>query len=75
MNTWESMGAGKRAETLGLRSFEIILEREEDLEAVKNRLKKANIGYKEHTDSLNRQRLQLHDPWENQVILYHAHLG
>lgn len=64
MNIWESAGAGKRSKTLGLRSFEIIVSNAEELSALKNRLKKASIGYKDNPNGIS-----LQDPWDTTIII------
>ena len=64
MNVWESAGAGKRGETLGLRSFEIKIPDLKEMTALKERLKEANIGFKEHPDGIS-----LQDPWDTTIIV------
>lgn len=64
MNTWESLGAGPRTETLGLRSFEMWVEKEEDLEKLKSRLGQAESEFAEMENGVSVQ-----DPWGNVVRL------
>ena len=64
MNTWESAGAGPRVETLGLRSFEIIIKNAHEMEDLKARLNKGSIGFKEHPRGIS-----LKDPWNNAIII------
>jgi catechol 2,3-dioxygenase len=62
MNTWESAGAGYRTETLGLRSFEIWVEKEEDVARLRERLEAANWEFTESDGEV-----QAKDPWGNEV--------
>jgi catechol 2,3-dioxygenase len=64
MNVWESAGAGKRGTTLGLRSFEIKITEQKELAELKARLKKANVGYKDHPSGISIQ-----DPWDTTLIV------
>lgn len=62
MNTWESNGAGKRDETLGLRSFEMWVEKEEDLGGLRERLEQSKVEFVEEDGVITVQ-----DPWGNVV--------
>jgi catechol 2,3-dioxygenase len=64
MNTWESLGAGVREETLGLGRFEIVLGDKIELENVVKRLKTNNIDVKEMGDTC-----AVLDPWANVIVL------
>ena len=64
MNTWESLGASKRNESLGLKSFEIQVENKDELEKVKARILAKNIEVEEKDGNL-----EVRDPWGNLVIL------
>ena len=64
MNTWESKGASKRPETLGLHSVEMKLASPEDLAKLKDRLSKKNIPLEEKNNTL-----QFSDPWGNILIM------
>lgn len=59
LNTWNSLGAGKREETLGLRSFEILID---DLSGVESRLSTKKIEYIKDGNSIT-----VNDPWNNQI--------
>jgi catechol 2,3-dioxygenase len=63
MNVWESSGASKRNESLGLGSFEIILENQDELNNLKHRLQKDDIVF----DGDN--ALTILDPWANKIIV------
>jgi catechol 2,3-dioxygenase len=61
MNMWESGGAGKREQTLGLRSFGLILPTQNDLERLKERVIRNDVeeiggGF------------SFADPWNNRII-------
>jgi len=62
MNVWESNGAGKRDETLGLRSFEMWVEKEEDLVWLRARLDAAGEEFTAEDGVVTMQ-----DPWGNIV--------
>jgi len=63
INIWESKAASRKdEETLGLKSFEIILENKEDLLNLASRLDKADTSY-----TLENNILQLQDPWNNLI--------
>ncbi len=64
LNTWESNGAGKRVPSLGLKSFELILDKIQDLTTLKNRLNKKNIPYNEKEGIII-----VNDPWNNQIVV------
>jgi catechol 2,3-dioxygenase len=64
MNVWESAGAGKRSVTLGLRSFEIKVTDPKEMDALKERLTKASISYKDHPTGISVQ-----DPWDTKIIV------
>lgn len=58
MNVWNSEGSGKRNDTLGLKSFTILLSETADLEAIKNRLDEENINYEKSENGIT-----IKDPW------------
>lgn len=64
MNTWESLGAGKRFPSLGLNSFELILNSKKDISALKERLNGAKLSYNEKEGTLF-----VNDPWNNRIIV------
>ena len=64
MNTWESIGAGQRSDTLGLSGFEIILDSVDALNALKHRLDAAHITMTEEDGALH-----FSDPWKNRMIV------
>lgn len=64
MNTWESLGAGERSESLGLRSFEFFVKDRNELEALQIRLKKHNYSYQPHGDGIHIQ-----DPWHTSILV------
>ncbi len=65
LNTWESEGAGKRGESLGLRHFEIGLQRETEFRSLLKRLDDNHIPYTDNDSSA-----VLHDPWGNEVRVH-----
>lgn len=64
LNTWESKGAGKRLETLGLGLFEISVENREELSLLAQRFKEQKISFNK-----NERDLHVEDPWGNKVIV------
>ncbi len=64
INSWESFGALKRKPSLGLKSFELILDNNNDILDVKERLNAAEIPYEEE-----KNMLVFEDPWKNQIRL------
>jgi catechol 2,3-dioxygenase len=64
LNIWESNGAGKRSPSLGLKSFELILNVKQDIFALKERLDTQNIHYNEKEGML-----YINDPWNNVLIV------
>lgn len=64
MNTWESRGAGKREETLGLSSFELLLPTSDGIVRLKERLVKNNV---EHSDT--ETGITFADPWGNRILV------
>ena len=62
INIWESRGASQKDETLGLKSFELILEKTEDLQNLKNRLEEAGISF-----TLENNLLIVKDPWNSLI--------
>jgi catechol 2,3-dioxygenase len=62
MNTWESFGAEKRNESLGLASFEFILSEKQDVEKLKDRLQKHAIPFDQEGDTCT-----FRDPWNTQI--------
>jgi catechol 2,3-dioxygenase len=63
MNTWESLAAQPRNESLGLRSFEIFLPSSDQLEKLQQRLDSSALGYE-----LTNAGLSVNDPWNNLLI-------
>jgi catechol 2,3-dioxygenase len=64
MNTWESLGAGKRSDALGLSGFEILLHKPADFLMLKKRLHEATIAFEERD-----QVLEFSDPWNNRIVV------
>lgn len=64
LNTWESLGAGKRTPSLGLGTFEIVVENTDELGAVKKRLHSKQISFQE-----SQARITVNDPWDNTVVV------
>jgi catechol 2,3-dioxygenase len=64
MNTWESMGAAVRSDSLGLSGFEILLHDASSMHALEARLKDAGIAY-QHAS----QGISLEDPWKNRITV------
>lgn len=64
MNTWESLGAIERDETLGLKNFEIILNDQDEMIELKKRLATYHIPYTQSKNSLS-----FFDPWKNKIII------
>lgn len=60
INIWESQGSTSKEETLGLKSFEILLGNKKDLENLKERLQINHINFKYEEDVLT-----VSDPWGN----------
>lgn len=63
MNTWESFGAGKRGESIGLRNFEIIIP-QNFLSNIENQLNSKGIAF----EKINNQ-ISFSDPWGNNINL------
>lgn len=66
MNTWNSDGALQRPETLGLKQFTLLLDSEEDITKLLQRLDSGNISY---TYSDIQKSIKLEDPWRNNIII------
>jgi catechol 2,3-dioxygenase len=64
MNTWESLSADKRSDTLGMKSFEILLNSSQFFPELIDRLKKSKTEYK-YMDS----KIHLFDPWNNMLVI------
>lgn len=64
MNIWQSVGAGPRPESLGLRSFELWVATDEDMNKLRQRLTDAPTAFLEEDE-----KIIVHDPWSNQVII------
>ncbi len=62
LNTWESAHAGKRVETLGLKSIEFVLPDREALKRIEAKLSKAKISFASEKMSVTFQ-----DPWGNHI--------
>lgn len=63
MNTWQSLGSGKRGETLGLRTVEIQIPAG-DIANLKSRLSSNSIAFSETDSGLN-----VTDPWGNVIVV------
>lgn len=64
MNTWRSLGAGKRASTLGMGVVDITLPGGPDVDAVRDRLAVHGI-----VGAFDGATLTVRDPWDNRVRL------
>jgi len=64
MNTWQSLHAPKRSNSLGLGSFEILLTTDTEIEEVRRRLENHVIPF--HIDE---QGIQIKDPWDNALVI------
>ena len=64
MNTWRSKGAGKRQLALGLGNVEIILENQDQIQEVKDRL-----DFFKHNSTFDGQATQVEDPWGNLISI------
>ena len=62
MNTWESEVATERRESLGLRSFECILQNSEQLDSLVARLEKAGVSFQKIDEGI-----EFYDPWRNRL--------
>jgi len=62
MNTWNSLGAGRRQLALGLGQVEIVVPASDDLGALDERLKHAGIATQD-----NGRALGFEDPWSNAI--------
>lgn len=62
INIWETKGSPQKEETLGLKSFELNLEKIEDLLNLKTRLENANISF-----NFQKRELTVNDPWNNNL--------
>lgn len=63
LNSWQSEGAPKRSESLGLNKLEVILQSENELSELNDRLTKAKLEFKEIKNGL-----WVNDPWGNRII-------
>lgn len=64
LNIWESYGAGKRNDTLGLKSVELVLPNITYINNLKQRLQDNGIVFKEENGTLF-----IPDPWNNLLII------
>ncbi|MDQ3098187.1 MAG: VOC family protein [bacterium] len=62
MNTWESLAAVERYDSLGLHSFELIIPQKEEIDSLKIRLENNNVKYNEIDGYI-----LFYDPWKNQI--------
>ncbi len=62
MNTWHSLGATKRDQELGLKSFELIFSQENDFDSFNKRITDHKIEIVKEDDFL-----VIHDPWKNKI--------
>lgn len=63
MNTWESDGALKRGETLGLKQFEVLVTKKDFMQGLKKRLIAQNIPIIASENSIT-----FSDPWNNTIV-------
>lgn len=61
MNTWQSLGAGKREQTLGLSNVEIKIP-QTDIDRLKQRLQQYNVQFAQLNNGI-----AVMDPWANEV--------
>lgn len=64
MNTWQSAGAARRAHTLGLKNFEILLPHQAEVERVLQHAERSELSVFETETGM-----AVTDPWNNQVVL------
>lgn len=64
LNTWESLGAKERTESLGLSSFEILVPDDSELNQVQKRLEENKISF-----DRNKSFITTKDPWNNIVVI------
>lgn len=64
LNVWESAGAGVRQPSLGLRTVELLVATQSDLEGLKKRLTQAEIAF-ESDDN----QVRVSDPWGNNLMI------
>jgi catechol 2,3-dioxygenase len=64
LNTWESLGAGERKQSLGLERLEFILPDKKDVDALKSRLLENAVRFREEDNEL-----ELSDPWGNKIVV------
>ncbi|WP_299276679.1 VOC family protein [uncultured Georgenia sp.] len=62
MNTWNSAGAGPRVPALGLGVVDIVLPEDDDLGALKDRLRTRGLQFAD-----DGRTLEVEDPWRNRV--------
>lgn len=62
MNTWESAGALRRHESIGLKTFELMISEKKDFELLKQRIHDNKINYQQEKNTLT-----FNDPWNNQL--------
>lgn len=65
LNVWESAGASQRTNSTGLQSFSLIVETQQNIQALHKRLQKAGITFS-HENGVT----SFLDPWANKVIVY-----
>jgi catechol 2,3-dioxygenase len=63
LNTWESLGAPLRDQSLGLEQLEFILKNQNDLQLLRDQLEKNAILFEDKSNSL-----LFHDPWNNKIL-------
>lgn len=61
LNVWESLGAEERKETLGLKSFEILIK-DSGFKSLEERLTYKKVSFKKINNSI-----EIFDPWKNLV--------
>lgn len=64
LNTWESFGAKERSRSTGLKSFELKIDVEAEIDIIKEKLNSNNIPFKEKNKSIS-----FSDPWKNTIII------
>lgn len=62
LNVWESQGAAVRTESLGLRSLELLVQSDDDIRRLAERLAEAAIPF-----GRQGQEVTFFDPWENVI--------
>ncbi|WP_051259334.1 VOC family protein [Schaalia suimastitidis] len=64
MNTWNSAGASRRHDTLGLANIDLFLPEADSIAALEDRLSYAGVAYQRGDGQLT-----VYDPWNNQLSI------